>query len=324
MNNHYKLCEHTAMNNGLDSVVKATGVDEAFYKTLLESTKAIPWRIDWKTLCYTYCGPQIQELLGWDVGTWATVNEWVERMHPEDRIRVVDKCVELSKDGIDHEVDYRALRADGTYTWVREVVHVIRRDGETEALVGFVFDISERKKNEDELLRLKEELEVLSFQDALTEIANRRAYNLFLEREWEIAVRNQTSISAILLDVDFFKKFNDSYGHNAGDSALKTIAQVLKAEVRARDIAARFGGEEFVVILPALGKKDVAVIAERIRSRIEQTRIQYDGLEIPITASFGVGTIFPTESDDPVHFIAEIDKQLYVAKESGRNRVAIL
>lgn len=121
-------------------------LNTAFYKTLLESTNAIPWQIDWKTSRYTYVGPQIQELLGWSDDTWATVDDWAERMHPEDRERVVKNCIELSKNGIDHEADYRALKADGTYIWVREVVHVIRYNDETQSLIGFMFDISERKR----------------------------------------------------------------------------------------------------------------------------------------------------------------------------------
>ncbi|MFU8926763.1 PAS domain-containing protein [Acinetobacter puyangensis] len=138
-------------------------LNTAFYKTLLESTNAIPWQIDWKTSRYTYVGPQIQELLGWSDDTWATVNDWAERMHPEDRERVVKNCIELSKNGIDHEADYRALKADGTYIWVREVVHVIRYKDETQSLIGFMFDISERKKKEEELahsLKVQHQLEL--------------------------------------------------------------------------------------------------------------------------------------------------------------------
>lgn len=110
--------------------------DSDVYKTLLESTKAIPWRIDWKTMTFSYIGPQIESLLGWKQDSWGGVNDWVERMHPDDRAYVVEFCVSQSRAGVDHEADYRALTRNGEYVWIRDVVHVVRKDGEVEALVG--------------------------------------------------------------------------------------------------------------------------------------------------------------------------------------------
>lgn len=100
--------------------------DSAVYKTLLESTKAIPWKIDWKSMTFAYIGPQIEELLGWSQDSWISANDWAERMHPEDREWVVNFCVSQSKSGTDHEADYRALKKDGNYVWIRDVVHVVR------------------------------------------------------------------------------------------------------------------------------------------------------------------------------------------------------
>src|SRR5690554_4993003 len=126
--------------------------DSAIYKTLLESTKAIPWKIDWATLKFTYIGPQIEALLGWTSESWGGIEQWAERIHVDDRERVVNFCVSQSKAGTDHEADYRALTQDGDYVWIRDVVHVMRNnDGEVEALVGFMFDISERKITEHKL-----------------------------------------------------------------------------------------------------------------------------------------------------------------------------
>ncbi|WP_010117408.1 diguanylate cyclase [Acinetobacter sp. P8-3-8] len=305
-----------------DALKSALKINDTFYKTLLQSTKAIPWRIDWATMQFTYIGPQIQALLGWSTDSWMSANDWAERIHPDDREKVVGFCISQSKDGVDHEMDYRALTIDGDYVWIRDVVHVIRDDnGVTETLVGFMFDINERKKNEEELLRLQKELEALSYQDTLTEIANRRSYNIFLESEWDIAIRNQTQISAILVDIDFFKKYNDSYGHNAGDVALRKIAQILKSEVRSRDLVARLGGEEFIIILPATSQIDAKMIAERIRLRIATTSIKHDASSTYLTASLGVGSILPKLGDNSEYFIEIIDKQLYRAKEEGRNKV---
>ena len=121
--------------------------DSAVYKTLLESTKAIPWKIDWATLKFSYIGPQIEKLLGWTPESWVSVEDWAARMHPDDREWVVNFCVAQSQAGADHEADYRAMTKDGEYLWIRDVVHVVRNEnGDVDSLVGFMFDISERKK----------------------------------------------------------------------------------------------------------------------------------------------------------------------------------
>ena len=128
------------------------------YKTLLESTQAIPWRLNWKTQQFEYIGPQIEQLLGWPQDSWKTVEDWAARIHSDERDAVVNLCITQSMSGIDHEADYRALTKDGGFIWMRDVVHVIRSGEEVEALVGFMFDISERKRLEQTLETTNEEL----------------------------------------------------------------------------------------------------------------------------------------------------------------------
>ena len=167
-------------------------MDGATYKTLLESTRAIPWKIDWDTMQFAYIGPQIEALLGWEQSSWATVQDWAERIHPEDRDWAVNFCVAQSKAGIDHEADYRALNKDGDFVWIRDVVHVVRKEnGDVDSLVGFMFDISERKRTEEQLAALRRELEELSFKDGLTGVANRRRFDVVMETEWSNACRNK-------------------------------------------------------------------------------------------------------------------------------------
>lgn len=121
--------------------------DNTVYKTLLESTNAIPWKLDWATMTFAYIGPQIEQVLGWPQASWVSSQDWIDRMHPEDRIWVVDYCIAKSIEGEDHEADYRAMTKDGNYVWIRDVVHVVRNaDGTANALLGFMFDIDERKK----------------------------------------------------------------------------------------------------------------------------------------------------------------------------------
>jgi diguanylate cyclase (GGDEF)-like protein/PAS domain S-box-containing protein len=299
--------------------------DSAVYKTLLESTKAIPWKIDWNTMEFAYIGPQIESLLGWSPSSWVSVEDWAERMHPEDREYVVNFCVSQSKAGTDHEADYRALTKDGGYVWIRDVVHVVRdAEGEVEALVGFMFDISERKKNEEELLRLQKELEELSFKDGLTGVANRRMFDSIMGIEWENARRNHQPLSLLMLDIDFFKQYNDHYGHIRGDDCLKQVAQILSsAATRSRDFIARFGGEEFVMILPETDENSVAKVAERCRSLILEAGIPHEKSSVSplLTMSLGVGTIIPASADEPKAFIEVVDSLLYKAKQNGRDRI---
>lgn len=300
--------------------------DSTVYKTLLESTKAIPWKIDWKTMRFAYIGPQIEPLLGWAPESWASAEDWASRMHPEDREWVVNFCVSQSKDGCDHEADYRALTKDGRYVWIRDVVHVVRNeDGEVDSLVGFMFDISERKETEQKLIALQKELEALSFKDGLTGVANRRMFDSILDLEWTRARRNSQPLSLILIDIDYFKQYNDHYGHIQGDDCLKRVGQVLNsAATRARDIVARFGGEEFALVLPETDALAASKVAERCRSLIFKEQIPHAASPVSqvLTVSLGVGTLIPAHADQPLAFVEAVDRQLYQAKQNGRNRVA--
>lgn len=301
--------------------------DASSYKTLLESTRAIPWKIDWATMAFAYIGPQIQELLGWPPESWKSANDWVERMHPDDRAWVPDFCIGQSKAGIDHEADYRALKSDGSYVWIRDVVHVLRNDkGETEALVGFMFDISERKRTEEQLLELQKKLEDLSFTDGLTGIANRRRFDSLLDSEWRSARRTKKPLSMILIDIDFFKQYNDRYGHVRGDDCLKKVAKRLATHVaRPRDCVARYGGEELVILLPETDEAGAAHIAARCKEALAEEKIEHEGSSVAkiVTVSAGVGTIVPSQEDDATKFLERVDQALYRAKQNGRNTVAV-
>ncbi|HEY9274698.1 sensor domain-containing diguanylate cyclase [Achromobacter sp.] len=299
--------------------------DSAVYRTLLESTKAIPWKIDWATMKFAYIGPQIEALLGWNAESWVSVEDWAMRMHPEDRESVVNFCVSQSQAGVDHEADYRALTKDNGYVWIRDVVHVVRNaGGEVEALIGFMFDITERKRTEERLLSLQKELEVLSFKDGLTNIANRRRFDTGFELEWERARSERQPLSVLLLDVDFFKQYNDLYGHTQGDQCLVDIAQTLSLALDGqRDLVARYGGEEFVVLLPEADAGAARKVAERCQRLLQKKAIVHalspHGRRV--TVSIGAGTVLPHERLDRAGFIKAVDQQLYLAKNNGRDRM---
>ena len=302
-------------------------VNDLVYKTLIESTLAIPWSIDWETKKFSYIGPQIEKVLGWKQDSWRTVEDWAMRMHENDRAWVVDFCVAQSISGVDHEADYRALTINGEYIWIRDVVHVVRKpDGEVDSLVGFMFDISERKKQEQELETLKKQLEEYSYQDGLTGIANRRFFEDSYQREWLNAQREQQPLTIMLLDIDYFKQYNDYNGHILGDACLKQIAQILKKSVsRPRDLVARFGGEEFVLILPDTSQASAIEVVERILQSIRTADICHSSspLDQRLSVSLGVKTIIPTQKNDKMTFLNEVDQNLYLAKEQGRNGYVI-
>lgn len=309
----------------MNDIVKNLEADSAVYETLLESTKAIPWKIDWSTLKFAYVGPQIESLLGWSPSSWVSVEDWAARMHPEDRAWVVDYCVAQSKAGTDHEADYRALTKEGHYVWIRDVVHVVRNErGDVEALIGFMFDISERKKTEEKLITLQKELEDLSFKDGLTGVANRRMFDSTMEVAWADARRQQHPLSLILLDIDYFKQYNDHYGHIQGDDCLKRVGKILGSiATRPRDFIARFGGEEFVLILPDTNAASATTVAERCRSLILKEQIPHEKSQVSqfLTVSLGMGTIIPAHEDEPTGFIEKVDRLLYRAKQNGHNRI---
>ncbi|HCC80747.1 MULTISPECIES: sensor domain-containing diguanylate cyclase [unclassified Methylophaga] len=293
------------------------------YKTLLESTKAIPWKLDWASMQFTYIGPQIEALLGWEPSSWKSVEDWAARMHEDERQWVVDFCVSQSKSGIDHEADYRALTKDGNYVWIRDVVHVVRKEnGEVESLIGFMFDISERKKTEQELIKLQKELEELSFKDGLTGVANRRMFDSVIETEWLKARQNKQPLSLIIIDIDFFKEYNDFYGHLQGDDCLKQVAETLNnVKARSRDFFGRFGGEEFIMLLPEADENAAWSIAERCRQALFKKQIPHEQSKVSqlLTISLGVSTMIPSHDDEHNELISRADKQLYQAKQKGRN-----
>lgn len=300
-----------------------SAIDSDVYRTLLESTKAIPWRIDWKSMTFSYIGPQIETLLGWQQDSWVSVNDWVERMHPDDRNYVVDFCVSQSRAGVDHEADYRALTSSGEYVWIRDVVHVVRKDGEVEALVGFMFDISERKKTEEHLIRLQKQLEEYSFQDGLTGIANRRMFDTVLEREWANAQRTGLPLSLIILDIDYFKQYNDHYGHIKGDECLRQVAKTLSlAANRPRDFIARIGGEEFIWLLPETDAESARLVANKCLHLVRQQQIshEYSVVSSLLSVSLGVGTTTAPLQATALGFVEQVDKLLYKAKHQGRMR----
>ena len=168
--------------------------------------------------------------------------------------------------------------------------------------------------------QLQEQIALTSI-DHLTSLHNRYYFDLRLGEEWKRAIREKIQLSLLMVDIDFFKRYNDTYGHLQGDEALKAVAAVLKGVVkRPGDLVARWGGEEFVALLPATGGSGSLYVAENIRKGIEQAVIMAKDEKTSITASIGVNTCKPTRGCHIEEFIKNADSALYSAKENGRNR----
>ncbi len=171
-------------------------------------------------------------------------------------------------------------------------------------------------------------LEKLATRDGLTGLVNRRCFDETLNAEWQRALRQHQPLSLLMVDVDNFKAYNDAHGHLGGDECLKRIATAVASEMRANDLVARYGGEEFAVILPNQSLKGAAIVAERIRRRVEQLRVPLYGPAGPaplqhVTVSIGAATAIAGADNNASQLVAIADAALYRAKHLGRNRISL-
>jgi diguanylate cyclase (GGDEF)-like protein len=198
-------------------------------------------------------------------------------------------------------------------------------------MVGSLTDISDRKQTEIALKQAKEkveadnqELQYLARFDELTKIANRRYFDEYILQEWQTLEQAQLPLSIIFCDVDYFKSYNDSYGHLAGDQCLQSIASAIRAAIkRPEDLATRYGGEEFAIILPRTSSIGATEVAKRIQANIAELKIPHtnSSVNLYITLSFGIATITPNANLSYSHLVNVADQALYWAKIEGRNRI---
>ena len=188
-------------------------------------------------------------------------------------------------------------------------------------------DRKHRELNETrrQLEQRNRDLERLSALDTLTQIANRRRFDAVLRQEWRRAVRDESPVSLLFCDIDYFKRFNDTYGHQAGDECLVRVAQAMEETLnRPADLVARYGGEEFIALLVDTDPEGARMLAERMRDRIEELKIENAGSSVCgyLTVSLGVATIVPNPTLKPEDLVDLADRALYASKAGGRNRVS--
>jgi diguanylate cyclase (GGDEF)-like protein len=187
-----------------------------------------------------------------------------------------------------------------------------------------ITDVSMAVAREKKLREMATELESLTLVDGLTGIANRRRFDMYLDDEFRRAKRNASPLSLMMIDVDYFKDYNDNYGHQRGDDCLVRIAGALSGVMnRSRDLVARYGGEEFTAILPDTDHEGALQIAEAMRAAVEALNMEHacSGVANCVTISLGVSTVHPDHASQTGSLIHAADRALYQAKHAGRNCV---
>ena len=239
-----------------------------------------------------------------------------------DRALVVEQFRRRMSGEVDHvEYTFHGRRKDGSIIEVQ--AHGSAMDtGGRPVLVSVLMDITERARTEREVLALQAQLREQSIHDALTGLYNRRHLEATLERELARATRMSKPLSIVMVDLDHFKSVNDRLGHPAGDEVLRSFGALLTDQFRTDDISCRYGGEEFLVVMPGCAEGAAIDLAERLRRATEASAIACGAEAIRMTVSSGVAT-FPRHGRTAAELIKAADTALYGAKAAGRNRVGV-
>jgi diguanylate cyclase (GGDEF)-like protein/PAS domain S-box-containing protein len=274
-----------------------------------------------------YVSPASLEMLGWKPNE-ALGGNFREVTHPDDLTALEGLFRDCAKGEPARPLEYRCRKADGSYLWleINTRLHLDPDSGEPAGFVNVIRDISRRKVEEEEQQKEFETVEHMAWSDGLTGIANRRHFDLMLEREWLRAVREGESLSILLIDIDRFKAFNDRYGHLAGDECLRQVVATIRLWVnRPADLLARYGGEEFVVILPNTDVGGACQMAEWIRMAVEDRRLPHAGNPPHGVITLSIGCVSSAAEWGVSHLqlLEAADKALYKAKSSGRNRIQL-
>jgi diguanylate cyclase (GGDEF)-like protein len=212
----------------------------------------------------------------------------------------------------------------GADVYLRKPINDVELHGQIRAMARIAAMSKEVRRLNDSLLNANEELNKYANFDSLTNIANRRNFDQRLEIEIQHSQRQQLPLSVLLADIDFFKQYNDTYGHLAGDSCLQKVAKSLTETFsRKTDLVARYGGEEFVVILPDTSQLQAAILAEKMRANINNLQVEHESSKVSefVSISIGISTTFGNESYEEI--LSQADNALYSSKQQGRNRSTV-
>lgn len=288
------------------------------------------YRLRYDSMKYDYISPSVTKLLGYSCEEMQRINiralivetkiisEGMKTVDSFDQLENTRKKGEVSK----WQADYLMKTKDGRRIWVSDISYPWFDDeGAIIGSVGSLRDISDRISAEN---KVKEELKRIANTDPLTGIANRRVFFEKSEDELKRIKRGRGEFSMLLIDIDHFKKINDSYGHDVGDFVLIEVSKVLRQSLREIDMPARMGGEEFGIFLPETNAQGALLVAERVRNTIARHSFMADTLKnrpIGCTVSIGIATARFDDEIDATRMYKMADTRLYIAKNSGRNQV---
>jgi diguanylate cyclase (GGDEF)-like protein/PAS domain S-box-containing protein len=272
---------------------------------------------------FSYVNPKFAEITGYSV-------DELLRMGPMDITPEANRpeATQMMRQGLAGEFDtnftavINVRRKDGTIV-IAELTGgpPVDVDGRPE-LIAMIVDITEKVRAENEIKVLNEKLHELAIRDGLTSLFNRRYLEESLARELIRAERDGSPVSLVMGDLDHFKAVNDTYGHQFGDRVLQAFGGLIRQYSRGSDIPCRYGGEEFMMVLPNMSGEKARERAEYLRTLIADTPVSIDDVSVSISASFGVA-VFPEHAHDVDKLIAAVDRALYRAKQAGRNRVVL-
>ncbi|MBT2661264.1 PAS domain S-box protein [Bacillus sp. ISL-45] len=307
------------------SMERALRESEEQYRFIAENSSDMIGRLSSEGMII-YISPSSKGILGYRNDELIGTNLF-GKIHPEDR------QILLEEYGNPRELNgivtssYRMLHKNGGFIWAETTVRPVKdKSGKSSGMMFATRDVTARRTIENQLRESNSLLRKLSSLDGLTGIYNRRAFDEFLRTEWAFACKHKTPVSLLLVDIDYFKKYNDTYGHIQGDECLKTVALELEGFFHEKGyFAARFGGEEFAVVLPNTDVSKGKQLAEEFRSTIQKMNIEHKNSKVGeiLTISIGVSSVTPIETVEMKLILEIADRALYQAKQKGRNRIEV-